>query len=299
MKSRRFNLSNVHLVLIYLAATLWFLALVSANKRNYQDTWILEGVALPFIALLALFVIVALRQTNNRVVALLCAWTSVVIVLIPPLKYLQPYSTTIDATDHFLLVESIMHSGQVIARHTYATIPAFHSWLASFGLLAGLSAEQVIRFALPLTAAVMPLVIYFVCQRAGMPQTLAKYTILASLLSLFGYFQPNGTGFTLIPLMALLALVGVQAYSRTPPHRRRFYIAVALIGLGVKTFWHSTTPLVLPVILFVAALPRWCCTGSIPSRGRAGSVIRSWGLPCFRPFCLSPTISRRPIAWAS
>jgi thymidylate kinase/predicted nucleotidyltransferase len=263
------SISNIHWVLFYLAATLWFLALVAANKRNYQDSWILEDIALPFIALLAGFVYVVIRQTENRVVALLCAWTSVVIVLIPPLKYLQPYSTTIDATDHFLLVQSIMNTGQVIARHTYATIPAFHSWLASFGLLSGLTAEQVIRFALPLTAAVMPMVIFFICRRAGMPQTLAKYTILASILSLFGYFQPNGTGFTLIPLMTLLALVAVYAYQRTASNRRQFYFTVALIGLIVKTFWHSTTPLILPGVLFVAAFTPLVLFWINPSLGKA------------------------------
>jgi thymidylate kinase/predicted nucleotidyltransferase len=252
-QSRTAVISKFHWVLFYLASTLWFLAFTAANQRNYQDTWILEGIAVPFIALLGVFVIVVIRQTDNRVVALLVAWTSVVIVLIPPLKYVQPYSTTIDATDHYLLVQNIMETGRVIARHTYASIPAFHSWLASFGLFAGINPEQVIRFALPLTASVMPVMIYFVCLRAGMPHSLTKYTILASILSLYGYYQPNGTGFTLIPLITLLSLVAVQAYQRTPPNRRHIYVTLALIGLFAKIFWHSTTPLILPAILFVAA----------------------------------------------
>jgi hypothetical protein len=248
------RITNLQWVLLYLASTVWFLAYVASQQRNYQDSWMLEGVAFPYILIVIAFIILGLRQADNRVVALLTAWTSVVIVLVPPLKYAQPYSTTIDATDHFLMVQGIMETGRVVSSHTYATIPAFHSWLASFGLLSNLSAEQVIRFALPLTAAIMPLVIYFICRRAAMPLPVTKYTILASVLSLYAYYQPNGTGFTLIPLMMLLALIAVQAYERTHPIRRRFYVVVAVIGVIMKTFWHSTTPLILPGVLLVASL---------------------------------------------
>jgi hypothetical protein len=227
---------------------------VAAQQRNYQDAWILEDVFLPFVLVMATFLLVLAPEKDNRIVALLSAWTVLVVSLVPALKYVQPYGTTIDATDHYLMVNSLISTGQVAEGHTYASIPAMHSWLASLGLTGGLRAAEVIKLGLPLTGALMPLLVYWIGRRIDLPANLVKFTVPAVCLAIYPYYLPNGTGFTLVPLMMLLGILVVREYGDLAPGDRLAYTVLAVIGLFQLVFWHSTTPMLVPLFLGIGAL---------------------------------------------
>ena len=61
------------------------------------------------------------------------------------------------ATEHYTMVRSLMETGRVVENHTYSSIAAMHSWLASFGLTSGLPDTTTIKTGLPLTGVLMPL----------------------------------------------------------------------------------------------------------------------------------------------
>jgi hypothetical protein len=245
----RLRPNTLQRVLLYVAASIWFMVYALSHQRNYQDAWILDGILWPFIGLILLFLYVVSVEKDNRVVTLLSAWMILVITLIPSLKYEQPYGSSTDATEHYLMVESLMTDGKILEDHIYASIPAIHAWLASFGLTSGLSEERTIQLGLPLTGALMPLLIYWWLHATNIPEDIAKYTIAVSCLSAFPHFLPNGTGFTLLPLVMLLAVLFIREYGTSRGKNQFALTIVAVIGLLQITFWHSTTPLLLPLVL--------------------------------------------------
>lgn len=253
-KIGQFQINRGQRLLLYGATCLWFMAMVLAEQRNYQDSWILEDIFWPFVILIALFLWNLSVEDDNRIVALLCAWTLSIVNLVPALKYQQPYGTTVDSTIHYSMTQSLAETGRVVADHTYAFIPGMHAWLASLALTTGVPAADAIKFGLPLTGGIMPLLVYWMCHRVQMPTGLAKYTIGLTCLTTYSYFEPNGTGFTLVPLVMLLGVLVLRAYY-TPSTSGKFkYTLIALIGLTQLTIWHSTTPMVLPLILATASL---------------------------------------------
>ncbi len=248
------RLNTLQRVLVYIAASVWFMVYVVSKQINYQDAWILDGILWPFIGLMAVCLFLIGTEKDNRVVAILASWTILIVTLTPSLKYVQPYGTAIDATDHFIMVQNIMANGRVLADHTYASIPAMHSWLASLGLIGGLSDATVLKVGLPLTGMLMPLLIYWWTRRSGISDEIIKTIIALSCLSVFPYFLPNGTGFTLVPLVFLLATVFLRQDHVNSKKESFVYKIIIFIVLLQITIWHSTTPMLIPFLFAGLAL---------------------------------------------
>lgn len=253
LKRFSLKLNSLQRVLLYVAASTWFLAFTASQQRNYQDAWILDGVIWPFLALVVLLMYLLGQERDTRAVAAYASITLVVVALTPGLKYVQPYGTTIDATDHYLMVNTLMQTGGIDPDHTYASIPALHSWLATMGLMGGLSPEWVLKIGLPMLGAVMPLLVYWMTRRAAIPEDMAKYMIAATVLSSFPYFMPNGTGFSLVPLMLVVGVLMVRELHTTSRRGLIAYTILLLIGMFQLIFWHSTTPMLLPIVVGMAA----------------------------------------------
>lgn len=243
------HLGKTQRLILFMAAALWYLALVHLQQRNFQDGWILEGIVLPSIGFAAIFLLVLSLEDDNRIVALLCAGAVSIAALVPGLKYHQPYGTSIDAVTHYAMTQSLVTTGQVLPDDIYASIAGMHAWLASLALMAGLSAEQIIRIGLPLLAGLMPLLVYWLCVRVDMPAYLVKYTVAASCLAVFPSYLPNGTLFTLVPLFLLFAALVVREFYSVSLKAKRIYSLIAVIAVLQITVWHSTTPMAAPVVL--------------------------------------------------
>jgi hypothetical protein len=254
VKLSTFQLNRIQRLMLYGGATLWFLAVVISARRNYQDTWILEDIFWPYIGLLFVFFFVFAREEDNRFVAILCAVTVMTVALVPAFKYLHPYGTTIDAVDHYLMIESLTRTGRPSSLQTYASIPAAHSWLSSLALMANLSAAEVTKYGLPLMRALNPLLIYWICRRVAVPAHITKYTLGISCLTAFPVFTPNGTSLAMLPLLLILATLVLRGYYSDSRSTKLIYTLVFLLGIIQLVFWHSTTPLLLPLLLVSLSL---------------------------------------------
>lgn len=247
------GLTAAHRLALLGAVAVWFLTAVARNQRDYQDQWILDDVVWPFIGFVGVYLVLLAVERDNRVVAALSSMTIAALALVPGLKYRQPYGTTIDATSHFVLVDSLESTGRVLPGHVYESIPGMHAWLASLGLTSGWPAAGVLRFGLPLLAAILPLLAYVVCRRAQMPDGLGKLTIALTVVAAYPSFLPNGTMFTLVPLVALFAVLAVRELAAVSASARRAYTIVAVVLLAQLVLWHSTTPMFVPIFLGAAA----------------------------------------------
>ncbi len=252
-----FRLNRLQRYLLFAAATFWFLAAVVAVRRNYQDSWILEDLVWPFAGFMLVFLLNLHWEDDNRLVALLCAWAALVLALVPSLKYIQVYGETIDAVIHYLMTNTLITTGRISSQvQTYEAVAGMHSWLASMGLTSGLSAAEMIKFGIPLMAGIIPVLLYWICSRTRMPAGLTKYVLGVSFLAIFPYHLLTGTGFTLIPLLLFLGVLLVSEYYSDTASERVTYSLLAILVLVQLTLWHTTTPLLLLVLLvFIAFTP--------------------------------------------
>lgn len=248
LKLEKLRLNRFQRLLLFGSVTLWFLSIVLSVQRNYQDSWILEGIFWPFVGFIVIFLVVLWMEDDNRWVAIVCAWAVIVILLVPSLKYKQVYGEAIDAVAHYRIIDDLKTFGR-ISPNVYQVIAGMHSWLASMGITSGLSTSDIIKLGFPLLGGILPLLFYWICRRTQMPSGLPKYVISLSCLATYPYHTLTGTGFTLIPLLCFMSIMLVREYFCTTISENIIYTLLALITLVQLTIWHSTTPLLLLMIL--------------------------------------------------
>jgi hypothetical protein len=247
--------TRVQRLILYGAATVWFMAFTLARQRNYQDSWILADIFWPFVACVLLYIWVVAAEPDNRVITVVSAWTVYLVNIIPGLKYTQPYGNSLDGAIHYIVTNSLMTTGRSIAPdEVYASIAGMHGWLASLGLTGGVSAVNVIKFGLPLVGISMPLMIYWLSRCANVPAGSTRYAIALAPLASYTLYEPFGAGFTVTPLVLFLGVLLLRQHYDRQGANRLLYTILLLIGVAQLTIWHSTTPMLLPVILAALSL---------------------------------------------
>lgn len=246
------SLNRLQRLLLYGSATLWFLILARSLQTNVQDDWILDGLFWPFMLYLALFVALVWGESDNRMVAALCGLTLVAGLLAPSLKYTQVYGQAIDAVVHYQMVNDLVVTGQP-STNIYRAIAGMHSWLASLAVTGGMTASQVVKLGFPLAGCLYPLLIYWMCARMHLPADLTKYTLVASCMAAYPAHSLTGTGFTLQPLLFLMTLLLAREFYSNSDTERFTFTVLALLTLVQITVWHSTTPMILLLLLVSVA----------------------------------------------
>jgi hypothetical protein len=245
---KKLNLTRPQRLLLFGSAAVWFLCAVLSVQQNSQDSWILEGAIWPFIGFVLIFLVIFWKEDDNRWVAIISALTVMVILLVPGLKYKQVYGQAIDGVFHYQMIHQLIALGST-PENLYESVAGMHSWLASIGITSGLSASDLIKYGFPLSGGIMPLLVYWICRRSQMPSDLTKYGIGFSCLATYPYHALTGTGFTLIPLLLFLSALLVREYFGASIREKISYSLLALIALLQLTVWHTTTPLLLLLIL--------------------------------------------------
>ena len=240
-------------MIVFASTVVWLLAIVALHRRNWQDAWILDGLLLPTTAFVAVAFWTVACEKDLRNVALACAAFVATLSLIPGLKYVQPYGVASDSSVHYLTLQEMLVTGKIAERQTYASIAGMHGWLAMIGLTGGLTAAQLMQFVLPLIGSLIPLLTYWICRDATMPDVLTKRIVILSCLGGFPWFQANGTGFSLALLLLVLGATVLQAFYGSPHAQRAAHVILAAIVILLLIFWHSTTPLMLSFALILAS----------------------------------------------
>lgn len=244
-------------LMLLAGAAVWLLAAAANQRRDWQDEWILADIVLPYVGFVTVATIVLLLEQDNRVIAITSSAVAAVLLILPAVKYVQPYGITVDAVTHLQTVVTLLQEGHMSSSATYAAIPGIHAVLAETGLLSGLPAEALIGYVLPLVNALMPLFMYFLMRRTGMPEETIKPTVLISCFAVIPGFRPNGSAFAVLPLFLVLSAVLLFVYYSSSRQERAAYCLVAIIGTLQLIIWHSTTPFMLAASLLIASFSPW------------------------------------------
>lgn len=232
-------------LMIYIISTFVYIYFVLSNRRDYQDTWILQDIFLPTIIFIFIFLATVIINNDNRIIALICSSFVVIMYLIPAIKYELFYGIA-DVTFHYGFVYEIMRSGYVPGGTFYSGNPGMQIFTSLFSLILGISPNTGFKYAIPISFGVYPLVIYFISNKLVQEDKLKKYVIISSAFPLITAYYLVGTIFPLLFLILLgpLVIIG-EILDKQNKVKYRLISIVMLLGILIS---HTVTSLLF--ILF-------------------------------------------------
>jgi len=202
------NSRDNYLLLLYIVAAIIFFYSVSLNQRNYQDVWILDGIAFQTVLFICFSLFIGTLIRENRKVVIFAAIFLFAVNIIPGLKY-QYFSGCYDTPSHYKFTNEIVILGSVpeteYYSETYGGNPAMHILMSCVSIVSGISINDVFKFVIPALFSFIPLIIY-VITKDSLSDTLQKYTIFASILPILPAYIVWGTNLGMIPFLLLITM---------------------------------------------------------------------------------------------
>jgi hypothetical protein len=229
-------------------------AALSLN-RTYQDSWILEGIWIPMMLLLAGYLICVIYLPSLRQVAVLAAITTFLLYVVPALKYWSPYGSTNDVAVHTASTRFLSVTGHVHPLSLYRQTPGLHAVVAALSQLSGVRSELWLKVMPAFLGSLAPLAFYMLCKRASLPDSLTRFTLFLSVLSLPLLYILNGTAYTVPLLVVLVVWVLLREMDTSDADSRIAYTVLLLLLAVTLVVWHPGTSLVAPLVLLAAGIP--------------------------------------------
>jgi hypothetical protein len=265
----------------FIIAACWTIFMTAQMNRSYQDSWLLDGVWLPFILTFFLFLFNIAWDSDLRWVAVLTSTMVFLSVAVPSLKYSTLYSSTIDTSVHFSMMRTLASTGHADS-NAYAFTLGFHILVASLAQLSGLSVESWAKIWPGVVGSLHPLGVYMLCRRIAMLPLLAKSLLLCSGLSLSLLYLPNGTTYALLlisPLLMLLVLQASESHQKGKESENSMaYTLLILLLLATLMIWHAISSLLVPATIGTAGLLSLVLSALLSKAGRRHRWLRRGGL---------------------
>jgi len=236
------------LLVLYILSGLILVLSASVIRREYQDSWILEGLFPQTLLFFLLFLIVAVNVRNNTNLVLLIASFLMLLSAIPSLKYIQIYGVY-DSIAHYGYTNRLISSGYVPETGFYAKqysgTPGMHIFLATITLITGLSTTLAIKLFLAVISSMIPLTVYFVTKDA-FSEDARRFILLALCFSSPAFYYLTGTTFALPVYFIFISVFLRQTLVTQLP--RRFALVPIIIGTSL-IISHGVTSLFLSLLM--------------------------------------------------
>jgi len=232
---------------------IWGLGTAVALNRGYQDQWVLDGILLPVLALIVSYIVNVTISTNIQFVTLLSSMLAFLLSIIPELKYITTYSSTIDNAAHVSMARTIATSGHVENISSYAYTPGFHAITGVMAQISGLDTMTMIKIMACGLGGIFPLAFYTLCKHLEFPYNLSRLIIILSGISLpsVGYVL-EGTSFTMSITLCLTTVFFLRDSYRLKPSEKMSYNFLLLLLTGTVILWHPSSSILNTLILVLA-----------------------------------------------
>jgi hypothetical protein len=244
---------DAYLLVLYVAVAVVFLYVVLMNRRNYQDLWILDGIALPTILFVCFSFVVEILVHGNKRLVFVASFFLFVLNLVPGLKY-QFLNGVWDSPAHYRFASAIVSSGHIpeniVYSGSYGTNPSMHIFMSCTSIVSGLSMNDVFRFVFPGILSVTPFIIYLLTKDV-LPDGIQRYAIIVSSFPVIGAYVVYGTNLGLIPYLFVIALFIRQILVKS--YRKEFWLLFVIFSFGL-IISHVVTSLLVAFLLVGIAL---------------------------------------------
>jgi len=235
--------------LLLIAATTFLVFNTLLVYRDYQDSWVLEGIEIPYIVFVIAYAIAFLLEKNVYWTVILAALGRFVFLLIPNLKYAWFQGTAIDQQRQLALANHVRTNGYIFGGEVYGSSPLIHLLFSVFSMTSGLSVADVMKYLPVLLSPLYPLLTFVIIKNMRLCEKEENAIFKAGLfISSIPFniqtYVVTGTQFGV--LFAFLVLSGIIVLLQT---RDRRYWLVILIFVFAVAAAHSVTSVLLSIFL--------------------------------------------------
>jgi hypothetical protein len=234
---------------LLIVETIALLGAAVALRRDFQDSWILEGLEFPVIALSITFMIYVFAEDKVAWIVVFALIYRLALVSLPGLKYVWFQGVAIDQHSHYELARSIFNEGYIPAGRTYSGTPLLHLSFAICSMVTNASLPNAFKFVEILYWLSYPLITYAFMKTIGPFKSSLplKFAVVLSSIPVKSVLAYLVTGTTFGTLLAFLFLT--QFTKLLQKNDRREWVVVAILGFALA-MTHTYSSLILMITLF-------------------------------------------------
>lgn len=226
-------------------------------SRDYQDSWILEGLEIPFVLFVAAYALAFFSEKRASWWVGLAVISICVFLLVPNLKYVWFQGINIDQHQQYGLANHVYNVGYIGTRvlpgvSVYANTPLIHLTFAIFSIVLNIPVVDSVKYLPVFLSPIFPLLTYIIMKTFRFPQgrTALKYALFLSSIP----FSPQKyvvTGAQFGVLLTFLVLSSLVMLLQKNDRRRWFIFIFFVFALGAT---HSSSSVLLTTFLFTIML---------------------------------------------
>jgi hypothetical protein len=256
------------LEIILIAAAVILLLNAAAISRDYQDSWTLEGLEIPFGFFVGIYVLTFFVEKKVSSMLILAVMGRLVFLLIPNLKYVWFQGPYVDQQLQYVLANYVYTHGHIATIGPYAvsyydTTPLIHLSLSTFSIVLGVPVVDAMKYVPVLLSSLYPLLTYIIVKNIKFLNkiTTMKFALfLSSIPILTEDYMVTGSQFgVLLAFFAITLLIMLIVKSD------RRYWALFTFSVVALAMMHSSSSVLLSLFLLVGFLVQKAHLYRVPS----------------------------------
>lgn len=245
----------------FFVAVILLLGNAYVMHRDYQDSWILEGLEIPFMMFVTIYLFAFFSEKKVPWMVALAVIGRSVFLLVPNLKYVWFQGTAIDQHSQYALAKQVYSEGYITTQErpfnvlVYSRTPLFHLTFAMFSVVLNVSVLDSFKYVPILMSSMYPLLTYIMIKNSSLQNrnTVLKYAIFFSSIpiSVTNYVVTGSQFGVLLSFLVLSSLVMLLQ------KKRRGCLLIFVFLTFVLATSHTASSVLLTAFLFaIAAIPR-------------------------------------------
>ncbi len=239
-----------HQSLFYVITALFYIYYVLSNRRDYQDSWILQDIFVSTSIFVLVFAVTVILSNDNRITVLICSSFVIIMNLVPAMKYESFYGIA-DVTFHYRFVNEIMNSGYVPGNTDYSGTPGMQIFISLFSLFLGISSNLGFKYTIPISFGVFPFIIYFISNKLIKNNKLQKYIIISSGFPIVTAYYLLGTIFPLLMLIFIGPLLIIEILYKESKIEYKLILIIILFTILIS---HTVTSLLFLILSIISLI---------------------------------------------
>lgn len=217
-----------------------------------QDSWVLEGLELPFVLFVATYALTFFSEKKVSWMVALAVLGAVVFIMIPNLKYHWFLGTAIDQHSQYGMANYVYNQGHIESQtfssaKYYTTTPFIHLEFAIFAIFLNIPVVDSVKYLPVLLSPIYPLLTYCIIKRLEISEEkkVLKYALFISSLPISGAsYIISGSLFGIL-LSFLLLYILMTSIGKID--RRYMFLFIFYIFILAAT--HSVSSVLLTLFL--------------------------------------------------
>lgn len=222
-----------------------------AISRDYQDSWILEGLEIPFVFFVITYALAFFTERRLSWIVALAVIGRAVFLLIPNLKYVWFQGTYIDQHLQYALANHVYDEGYILTHEffgqVYTTTPLTHIFFSIFSTVLNLPVVDSLKYLPVLLSPLYPLLTYVIVTKTKLSRRTAivKYALfISSVPFAIEQYVVTGSHFGILLVFLILSSLIVMFQKND----RRYWVVCTIFVFALAAT-HSVTS-----VIFTASL---------------------------------------------